>query len=307
VLDVSRAGARKGSAPGEVVLRELREGDAEDVVDLYRASFGDERPMDAAEIASWVRNEELKAEWLRVLELEGRVVGYADIVIEGDELLLDAAAPGHWQTAYTWAEERARVGGLRRIRVFLPAGHETEGIAEQRGYRLWRSSYTMQIVLGEPPPEPSRVSEGIELRPYRRGDEGALRAALNESFANDPFFHGASSAHFREFYLRARGFDPSLWLLAWDGEELAGFVLAFPERAGEPGLGWVHSLAVRAPWRRRGLGEALLRAAISELHARGFRRVGLGVDAENESGALRLYERVGMTIARQSNNWVLDL
>lgn len=307
MLDVSGARARKGSAPGEVVLRELREDDAEDVVDLYRASFGDERPMDAAEIASWVRNEELKPEWLRVLELEGRVVGYADIVIEGDELLLDAAAPGHWHTAYAWAEEQARGEGMRRVRIFLPAGHETEGIAEQRGYRLWRSSYTMEVVLDERPPEPPRVSEGVELRPYRRGDERALRAALNESFANDPFFHEASSAHFREFYLRARGFDPSLWVLAWDGQQLAGFVLAFSERVGEPGLGWVHSLGVRPPWRLRGLGEALLRAAIAELHARGFRRVGLGVDAENETGALRLYERVGMTIARQSNNWVLDL
>ena len=301
------SGERAQSAQHERVFRELREDDAEDVVALYRSSFGDERPMDQAEIASWVRNEELKPEWLRVLELEGRVVGYADIVIEGDELLLDAAAPGHWQTAYAWAEERARRDGMRRVRIFLPAGHETEGIAEERGYRLWRSSYTMEVVLDEPLPEPPRLPDGIELRSYGHGDERSLRSALNESFANDPFFHEESPEHFREFYLRARAFDPSLWLLAWDGQELAGFVLAFPERVGEPGLGWVHSLGVRAAWRRRGLGEALLRAAITELDARGFRRVGLGVDAENETGALRLYERVGMTVARQSNNWVLDL
>jgi ribosomal protein S18 acetylase RimI-like enzyme len=289
------------------MLRELREDDAEEIVALYRSSFGDERPIDAAEIVSWVQNEELKPDWLRVLELDGRVVGYGDIVIDKDELALDVAAPDHWPTIYEWAEERARVEGVRRVRVVLPSGHETERLVERRGYRLWRSNYTMQVVLEATPPEPLRVPEGIELRPYRHSDERALRTVLNETFANDPFFQEASPAHFREFYLRARGFDPSLWRLAWDGPELAGFVLALSERVGEPGLGWVHSLGVRVPWRRRGLGEALLRAAINELHARGFRRVGLGVDAENETGALRLYERVGMSVVRQGNNWVLDL
>jgi ribosomal protein S18 acetylase RimI-like enzyme len=191
--------------------------------------------------------------------------------------------------------------------VLLPAEHETEELVEQRGYRLWRSAYTMHVVLHETPPEVPRLPNGLEVRPYRRRDEDPLRAALDESFANDPFFHEATPAHFREFFLRARGFDPSLWLLAWDGQELAGFVLAFPERPGEVNLGWIQSLGVRIPWRHRGLGEALLRAAINELHARGLRRVGLGVDAENETGALRLYERVGMRVVRQGNNWVLDL
>jgi ribosomal protein S18 acetylase RimI-like enzyme len=295
------------SGEPEVVLRELREADAEEIVELYRLSFGDERSIDAAEIASWVHNKELKPDWLRVLELEGRVVGYGDIVIDKEELALDAAAPDHWRTFFEWAEERARVEGVVRVRMLLPSGHETERLVERRGYRLWRSSYTMQVVLDGTPPEPPHLPEGIEFRPYRSSDEDGLRTVLNETFANDPFFQEASPTHFREFYLRARGFDPSLWLLAWHGQELAGFVLAFPERVGEPGLGWIHSLGVRVPWRRRGLGEALLRAAISDLHARGFRRVGLGVDTENETRALSLYERVGMHAVRQGNNWVLDL
>jgi mycothiol synthase len=164
----------------------------------------------------------------------------------------------------------------------------------------------METGLDDDPPPSPVFPAGITVRPYRVDDEEMLRDALNDAFAHDPFFHEVSPSAFREFYLRARGFDPALWLLAWDGDELAGFVLAYSERVGEPGLGWIGSLGVREPWRRRGLGEALLRSAFAALHERGFRRVGLGVDTENETGALRLYERVGMRAARRGDNWVRE-
>lgn len=289
------------------MLRLLRESDAEEVVALYHVAFGDERPIDTQEIVSWFHNPELKNEWLRVLELNGRIVGYGDIWIDNDEVALDVAAPGHWQTFFEWAEDCARVERLSRVRAYFPAGHELADLVERRGYRLWRSAYTMNIELSDVAPEPPHLSPGIELREYRPGDGDLLRAALNEAFAIDPFFHQVTRSSFRAFYLGGRGFDPSLWLLAWDRAELAGFILAFPEHAGDDTLGWVASLGVLPAWRRRGLGAALLRVAFSKLHARGLRRVGLGVDAENETGALRLYERVGMHMVRQGDNWVLDI
>lgn len=292
---------------GAAALRLLRESDAEQVVALYRASFGDERPIDAQEILSWFHNPELKHDWLRVLELDGRVVGYGDIWIANNEVALDVAAPGHWQVFFEWAEDRARVDRLTRVRAYFPAGHELAEFVQRRGYRLWRSAYTMQIELDDGVPEAPRLPSGIELRAYRPDDADSLRAALNEAFARDPFFHQASPSHFHAFYLGARGFDPSLWLLAWARAELAGFILALPEHAGDRTVGWVESLGVRPRWRGRGLGAALLRAAFRELHARGLRQVGLGVDAENETGALRLYERVGMHMLRRGDNWVLDL
>ena len=98
-----------------------------------------------------------------------------------------------------------------------------------------------------------------------------------------------------------------MWLLAWDRDVVAGFALAFPQHAGDETLGWIDSLGVRPPWRRRGLGQTLLRTAFSRLHARGLRKVGLGVDAGNETGALRLYERAGMRVVRQGDNWVLGV
>ena len=300
-------GERTTSGQSAAVFRLLRESDAEEVVALFRNAFGDERPIDTQEIVSWFHNPELKNEWLRVLELDECLVGYGDIWIDNDELALEVAAPGHWETFFDWAEGRARVDHLSRVRAFFPAGHELADLVERRGYRLWRSAYTMHIELSDAAPEAPRLPPGLELREYRPGDADLLRAAVNEAFEGDPFFHKASPSHFREFYLGARGFDPSLWLLGWDRTELAGFILAFPEHAGDQTLGWVESLGVRPPWRRCGLGAALLRAGLRELHTHGLRRVGLGVDAENETGALRLYERVGMRAMSQGDNWVLDL
>jgi ribosomal protein S18 acetylase RimI-like enzyme len=79
--------------------------------------------------------------------------------------------------------------------------------------------------------------------------------------------------------------------------------LNYPERADDPGYGFIGSIGVRRPWRRRGVGEALLRRTFALLHARGLRKVRLLVDSENPTGATRLYERVGMSVLRQSNTW----
>jgi ribosomal protein S18 acetylase RimI-like enzyme len=289
----------------DLVLRPLRESDADAVVALFHSAFGDQRTIDAQEVVSWFRNRELKPEWLRVAERDGHVVGYGDLDVNEDMVAVDVAAPGCWDVFLAWAERTAREKGIRRVRVFFPAGHELARVLTARGYRYWRSAYTMHADLGEEAPVVPDLPRGLDLRAYEERDAETLRRALDEVFADDPFHVQVTPSRFREFFLNARGFDPSLWLLAWDRGELAGFVLAFPERSGDENLGWIHSLGVRAPWRRKGLGEALLRTAFGRLHFVGLRRVGLGVDASNETGALRLYERAGMRVVQQGDNWVL--
>jgi mycothiol synthase len=284
-------------------LRELRREDAEQVAALFVAAFGEARLLDAEEIRSWLDNKELKPEQLRVLEQDGTVVGYGDIWIEGDEVALDVAAPDHWEPFLDWAEAEAGQRGVT-TRAYFPAGHELEHVVSVRGYRLVRSSYTMEVELDEAPQ--AAIPDGLTLRSYRDGDREAVRSALNEAFADDWHHHDVSPSNFTEFYVKQRYFDPSLWLLAWDEDELAGFVLATSERVGDSSLGWVGTLGVRPAWRRRGLGEALLRAVFAELYARGRRRVGLGVDTENVSGALRLYERVGMRPLLRYDTWSLE-
>jgi len=286
-------------------LRQLCEGDADAVAALFLASFGEGRRLDAEEIRAWLRNAEIDADWFRVLEVDGRVAGYGDIYVEPEVIQLDVAAPGHWDVFFDWAESEARSRGVARVRAYFEAGHALEELVAARGYRYFRTSYTMEIELDEP--LPVALPDGIELRTYREEDDAVLRAALNDAFSADPFWHEVTPSNFREFYLSARGQDPSLWLLAWDDAELAGFSLNYPERFGNEDLGWVGTLGVRAPWRRRGLGGALLRLSFNGLYDRGRRRVGLGVDAQNVTGALRVYEGAGMHRVRQNDNWELEV
>ena len=85
-------------------------------------------------------------------------------------------------------------------------------------------------------------------------------------------------------------YDPSLWLLARDGDEIAGISLCDLD----PDEGWVGVLGVRRPWRRRGLATPLLYAELPR-HPRSWEASrSLGVDAANPTGATQLYEGVGM-------------
>jgi ribosomal protein S18 acetylase RimI-like enzyme len=88
-------------------------------------------------------------------------------------------------------------------------------------------------------------------------------------------------------------FDPSLWFVVWDGENVAGF----SQCRWRQGIGWVGTLGVRRPWRRGGLGLALLNHSFGEFYRHGMKTIGLGVDASSPTGATRLYKKAGMNVA----------
>jgi len=94
-------------------------------------------------------------------------------------------------------------------------------------------------------------------------------------------------------------FDPSMAFVAVDGDEIAGTALCNPIWVEDPDAGWIHSLGVRRPWRRRGVALALLHRCFVALYDRGKRRAKLGVDAQSLTGATRLYEKAGMHVERQ--------
>jgi mycothiol synthase len=103
--------------------------------------------------------------------------------------------------------------------------------------------------------------------------------------------------------IRREGFDPGLWFLAMDGDEIAGGSLC----QDYPDEGWVEQLGVRRAWRRNGVGLALLRHTFREFYRRDRRRVGLGVDSQSPTGATRLYRRAGMHVARQLDSYQKEL
>ena len=286
------------------MLRELRREDADAVAGVIRRS-SPHRSIDPEEVQSWLTQGLVDPDDIRVLDADGRVAGYIDVFVREDLAYLDPNGSGHEEELLAWAEERARAKDVRKVRVPVWQGQDDLAAAvKRRGYERVRSNFEMVVELGDDPPRAPDWPRGVEVRTYRPGeDEQVTYETQEEAFRDVWDWRPTPLEQWRKFELEARGFDPALWFLAWDGAEIAGICLSFPERVGDPGLGWISILGVRRPWRRRGLGEALLRHAFRELHARGLRRVGLGVDAESPTGATRLYERVGMHVAVRSDSW----
>lgn len=166
--------------------------------------------------------------------------------------------------------------------------------ARRHGYAVSRRFYRMTITMTEPPPAPE-WPDGATVRTFRPGvDERAVFEAVEEAFS-DHWGHLPMDFDVWRRRFDRDDFDPSLWFLAMDGDQIAGTSLC----SVIPGMGWVGSLSVRRAWRRRRLASALLHHSFGVFWERGHRTVGLGVDAGSLTGATRLYESVGMSVAEQ--------
>ena len=167
-----------------------------------------------------------------------------------------------------------------------------------RGFRLIRHFFRMEIDLDHRPDEAAWLN-GIAVRAFRPGEERVVYDAIMDAFADHWDFVPTEFDEWEQFMVRSPTFDPTLWFMAEEGDELAGFSLCRLER--RPGVGHVGVLGVRPPWRRRGLGRALLLHSFHELRARGRAKADLGVDGENTTGAVGLYERAGMKLVRRTD------
>jgi mycothiol synthase len=176
-------------------------------------------------------------------------------------------------------------------------------LLERHGYRWARRFWIMEIELDGDVPEPE-WSEGIRLETMADGvPDRAVYEAMEDAFADHWGFTPHDYDEWRAWGVERDSFDPTLWFIAREGDEVAGAALC----AVQEGVPWVHVLGVRRPWRRRGIGLALLRQSFREFRRRGYRRASLGVDSENPTGATRLYERAGMRVVRQSDAFEKEL
>lgn len=244
--------------------------------------------------------------WVITTRQNDRVVGYATLADHGHGRIdtdgyvhPDAHGQGVGTLLVRLAEARAR-----ELAAHVPAGERVilnnavilsddaaRQMLEAEGYTLVRGFWRMAIGLAEPLSVPQWPS-GLVVRVFVPGqDERATFDAVEEAF-QDHWGHVPQDFDTWVEKTRQKNFDPSLWFLALDGDQIAGAALC----RHNLGMGWVGTLAVRQPWRRSGLGMALLQHAFAELYRHGERRVGLGVDAQSLTGATRLYERAGMHV-----------
>ena len=157
------------------------------------------------------------------------------------------------------------------------------------------------LLMGAPAVVPT--STGLEMRPREAGQERLTYDASTDSFRDHWGFEPRPYDDWARLHIESATADASLQFLAWDGDEIAGVCLCASHQSGQPGFGWVDALGVRQPWRRRGLALALLTHSFAAFRARGFDRVGLGVDAESTTGALELYDRAGMHIDKRQDTY----
>ena len=184
------------------------------------------------------------------------------------------------------------------VRVFIQSliNNQDEAgrsLLRNNGYSPVRYYWRMEIKLQEAPATVT-FPAGIELRPFIKDEHAvAVWKADNEAFRDHWGSHDRTYEEWSHGKFGNPNFDPTLWMIAWDGNEVAGF----SQNRFRKGIGWIGTIAVRRSWRKKGLGIALMLHTFGEFYKRGTSTIGLGVDSANLTGATRLYERAGMYAA----------
>jgi mycothiol synthase len=150
------------------------------------------------------------------------------------------------------------------------------------------------------------IPDGLEVRPITPDLYRQVWDADLEAFHDHWGGHDASEEAFQRWISRPT-FDPSLWVIAFDGDEVAGGVMNSIDDEENEALGikrgWLASVWTRRQWRRRGLAKAAIGRSLAIHRDRGMTTAGLGVDADNPSGALGLYEDMGFEVDFRSTAW----
>jgi len=247
--------------------------------------------------------------WLAV-DGAGTVVGYAQVAGEEPDVVESwgVVHPGHRGRGLGTAlldriEERA--GRLLpdlpavRFRHAINAGDRAAAaMLEARGLRFVRHFWHMQAELAGPL-EPGPPPAGIAIAGIRSpGDLPDVHRVLEAAFADHWGHEARTYARWVGEEASGPGYDPGLWLVARRDGSVVGALTALTMGS----RGWVGFLGVAAPERGRGVATALLRHSFALFAARGFGRVILAVDADNETAAA-LYERAGMRVVKRWDLW----
>jgi mycothiol synthase len=285
-------------------------------------------------------HDDLQAEWTQtglvvennmqvVLTPEGQMVGYA----ETWDLRAPYTTMWSWICVHPefdsiglaeylvgWAEQRLRQSVNKApagTQVIMRLGthhnnHAAHAAARHNGMELVRHFFKMGIEFAGPPPAPIWPA-GVNLRPFVKGQDDRLVYNIIDKAFEDHWGHVPTPPEaveddyqrWRHWSIDADHFDPTLMLVAVDEEGKAlGAAVCDSKRSDMPGFGWVSQLGVLREGRGKGIGRALLLEAFTLFYERGYKGCGLGVDAENPTGALKLYESAGMRPVAQWDNYM---
>lgn len=264
------------------------------------AILGHPTTIDVSEVDGWLGSLSLATNtWL--FEEDGQLVAAAfaqnrdGLGIFAGSVLPEAQGRGYGSKVVELAERRLAEEGSARLHAWMIAGDARGAdLFRSRGFVDVRRFWDMGIDLDSEPPEPD-----VAIDAFREDEAPAFHAALEAAFADHWEPHPESFESWWERQIGRSNFDPSLWYVIRDGDELA----AICRNEERESCGYVGALGVRREWRGRGYARALLLHSFREFRRRGQPRVTLGVDAANQTGATRLYESVGMHVLREDIVW----
>ena len=186
-------------------------------------------------------------------------------------------------------------------RMATEAQQDLAIILSYDGYKVVRYHYDMVRPIESPLPL-AQLPTGLEVRPVRVEDYRKIWDANQEAFAEN-WWHRPATEEEYAYWLGSPWFNPELWKVAWEGNQVAGMVLNYTNADENYEIqrkrGYTEEICVRSPWRQRGLARSLLVQSITMFKNMGYEETALGVDASNESGALVLYESVGYRVFRR--------
>jgi ribosomal protein S18 acetylase RimI-like enzyme len=212
----------------------------------------------------------------------------------------EAAEPGAAEPGAADRERRLESNAMEsaapRVRLL-----ESEGfIAVRWFFEMLRPNLHQGEIADMPMPD------GLEIRPVEAADYRTIWDADQEAFRDHWGAQPEGEVGF-DLFFSGPDFRPDLWRVAWDGDQVAGVVMnrimtSFNEQSGER-RGEVAGVSVRRQWRRRGLARALVADSLRALRDVGMTSAVLGVDAENPTGALGVYEANGFVVHRRGMNF----
>ncbi len=242
---------------------------------------------------------------------EGKLAGYGEL-LNNDSPFIYLENRNNVDLAFqllTILEDKAAKRRKDKVELFTQISEKNNTLLQlfaSNGYKSNLSFLIMELIMGDAPPPPQWVDE-FAVRTFVKDQDEQITYRTDEEAAQDKGYHTPLSY---EDWVKRMGmdretFDPSLWFLAFQKNEPVRVALNLYKK--ETNTGWVDHLSVRQPWRRKGIGKALLLHSFGEFYRRGIRRLKLSVDSKSLTNAPHLYESVGMNTVQQYHIYTKEI
>ncbi|WP_405070029.1 GNAT family N-acetyltransferase [Kribbella sp. NBC_01510] len=240
--------------------------------------------------------------------LGGRLAGYGLVpppdVVDGQPIVtlrggIDPAfrRRGLGGPLLDWQLRRAAEQGEVVDVTVQPVNAGGLALVASRGFRPIRYYRVMRRWYDDQPVRVPSLPDGFAMIGFDPRYDELLRLTYNEIFTGQWGFLPKSEEHWTKWFTSHHAFRPELSRIVVDGDRIAAFALGYEftvdtEQTGVREL-WIGQVGALEEYRGRGLARAAISAILREGQVAGFERSALGVDADNPTGASRLYESLG--------------